>query len=166
MTLRIRAIVGSLLILGFAVAAGLWRYAGANPKPVVESRRIEVQNAVPAGPTGPTAREVLERRNDLRLTKGQVDHLAALDREWRQSVGPLETRVRESAEEFQRFMADSSGAGRTNLGEIQRRTAEQGELFAAYRAGQRAHSSAVQAVLTEEQRARWTAMTASGHTRE
>ena len=167
MTPRARALAGSLAILGVAVGAGIWRYTAARPKPVVESRRIDARAGGTAqGPTGPTAREALERRAELGLTEAQGGRLVALDREWQQTGGPLEREAREAEAEFQRFMDEAVRAGRGSLAEIQRRVGEQTELLAAYRAQCAAHAGAVRQVLTEEQRARWRATRASQHAGE
>ncbi len=167
MTPRGRALASSLAILGLAAGAGLWQYGAARPKPVVESRRIDGPAGPPAqGPIGPTAREALERKTELQLLEVQVQRLVVLDREWRETAGPLEAEAREAEAEFRRFMEDARREGRGNLAEIRRRAGEQGELLAAYRARRRAHVAAVRQVLTEEQRARWTATAAPQRTRE
>ena len=165
MTPRARALASGLAVLVLAVGAGLWQYTAARPKPIVEARRIDTH---PRGPTpnppGPMAREALERRAELGLTEVQVRRLEALDREWQQTSGPLAGEVREAETEFQRFMEETARAGRGHLGEVQRRAAEQGELLAAYRQSRAAHAGAVRRVLTDEQRARWSAMSASQRT--
>lgn len=161
MTPRARALASSLVVLVLATGAGLW-YLAARPKPVVESRRIDAHAAGPARPVSPMAREALERKAELGLAEEQSRRLAALDREWQRTAGSLEAEAREVEAEFQRFMQEARRSGRANLAEIQRRAAEQGELLAAYRTRRAVHAGAVRQVLTEAQRARWTAITASG----
>lgn len=164
MTARARALASGLALLAVVGGVGLWRYAAARPKPVVESRVVSAEAGGPARPSGPTAREALERRTELGLNEAQVARLAALEREWQQTGGPLESEVRQAEGEFQRFMEEAQRAGRGNLAEIQRRAVEHGELLAAYRQSRAAHAGAVRQVLTEGQRARWTAMTAPQQT--
>lgn len=159
MTWRTHGIAVSLVVLALVLGAGLWRYVSVRPKPVVESRRIDAQVGETVGSIHPTAREVLERKSDLHLTEAQVSRLVALEREWLQADGPLEAQVREKEAELLRFIHEGRNAGRGNLTEIQRRMSEQGELFATYRARRVAHAAAVQQVLTEEQRVRWTTVT-------
>jgi hypothetical protein len=162
--------VSSLALLAVGAGAGLWKYrqsTAARLRPLVESRRIDTPAEAPAaGPLGPAAREVLERKADLGLSETQLGRLHALEEEWRRSIGPLEREVREAEADLQGFMDQAGRAGRGSLAEIQRRAAAQGELFAAYRQQRAAHVAAVRKVLTEEQRARWMAMAAPQRTGE
>ena len=158
MTPWARAIMTGAAVLALALGAGLWQYITARPKPIVESRRIGAGASRPVQPAAPTARQALEQKAELGLTETQVRRLEELEREWNRTVGPLEAEAREAEAEFQRFMDAAARSGRGNLAEIQRRAAEQGELLAAYRMRREAHAGAVRQVFTEEQRARWMAI--------
>ncbi len=164
MTPQARAIMSGAAVLLLAVAAGFWQYTAARSRPIVETQRIGAGAARPVQPAGPTARQALEQKAELSLTETQVRRLEELEREWHRMVGPLEAEAREAEAEFQRFMDAAVRSGRGSLPEIQHRAAEQGELLATYRTRREAHAGAVRQVLTDEQRARWSAMAASQRT--
>ena len=164
MTPRARALASGLALLAVIGGVGLWRYATARPKTVAASRRVSAEASGPARAVGPTAQEVLERRAELGLSEAQVNRLVALNREWQQTGRPLKAQVREAEGEFHHFMEEGVRSGRGNLAEIQRRATEQGELLAAYRQIRATHSAAVRQILTEEQRAQWSALTISQRT--
>lgn len=161
-----RALTSGMVILGLAIAAGLWRSPGEGPRPTVESRRVGAGAGVPAGPLGPTALEALDLRAELHLTEAQVRRLTALDQEWQQTAGPLEVEARDAEAEFRQYMDEAARSGRGTLAEIQRRAAEQGEVLAAFRARRAAHAGGVRQILTEEQRERWAALMAPQRTGE
>ncbi len=151
MSPRVRYLSTTLLLvaigLGYAwIQARPWSSA---PHP--EGRPAAVSHPSQAPP--PTAREILERRAVLSLTRQQVTRLEALDREWQEESGALERAVEARGQEFGRFMTNAQTARGASLQEIQERSADYRELSAILRARRLLQGEAAARVLTDTQRA-------------
>ena len=114
--------------------------------------RAEAARPAPLPPAPPTAREMLERGTALSLTSDQTDRLEALDRQWQRESAPLEAASSEAEQEFSRFMREAKAGGKTNLQEIQRRSAEFRDRSAALRERRQIHAGTAARLLTETQR--------------
>ena len=128
-------------------------HAGPGLKgPAVSRTPVLTRPAMPAPP--PTAREILDRGALLDLRAEQRTRLRALDARWAPESAAADARLRVATDEFARFMEDARGAGRANLADIQRRSAEISELSAEMREHRRRHADAAAAILTDWQRGR------------
>jgi len=133
--------------VGYAWIQGQWD----RPAPRVPARSAAVGRPIPPRPTPPTAREILDRGETLSLTADQKARLSGLDRKWREESGGLEAALQTAEEEFSGFMKEAQAGGRTSLQEIQRRSAEVGELSASLRERRLLHAKAAARGLTESQ---------------
>lgn len=150
MTLRARYLVTTLALLavggGYAVTQG-WQHTPPPRPPRVESA------SRPAPPrAAPAARDILERRDDLKLTDEQRARLEALDRDFRGETAGLESSLAAASQEFSRWMDDARQNGRATLGEVQQRSEDVRELAASLRARRRMHAVAAAQLLTDRQR--------------
>jgi len=144
--------------LGYALLQG--RPERSPPRPAPRSEAVARPAPPPAAP--PTARGILDRRAALSLTADQAARLEALDVQSRNEAAELEPALAAASQELSRFMKEAQSAGGTSVQEIQRRSAEFRELGAALRERRRLHSEAAAHVLTESQRQRLAAATATG----
>jgi hypothetical protein len=123
-------------------------HAGRVARPVPALTRA----APPAPP--PTAQDILDRGAVLDLKADQRTRLRALEAKWTTVSAAADAELQAALGEFSRFMDEARAAGRTSVAEIQRRSAEIGELSAALREQRRRHAEAASEILTEWQRAR------------
>ncbi len=152
MSPRVRYLSTTLLLvaIGFGYTLIQSRPWSSGPRP--PGRSAAVSRPAPQAPALPTAREILERRALLSLTREQAARLEALDREWQRESGDLDSAVEAAAQEFSRFMASAQSARGASLQEIQQRSADYRELSAAVRERRHLHGEVAARVLTEGQR--------------
>ena len=147
---------GLVTVLGAALViwAG-WGPYHARPGLTAPAASRAPELTRPATPTlPPTARDILEGGALLDLKAEQRARLRALDARWAAESAAADTQLRATTDEFARFMEAARGAGRTNLADIQRRSAEISELSADMREERRRHADAAAAILTDWQRGR------------
>jgi hypothetical protein len=94
---------------------------------------------------------MLDRGADLSLTADQKSRLTALDEKWRKDSAPVETALKTPEQEFSQYMKEAQAEGKTNLQEIQRRSADYRDLSAELRELRQRHAEAAAQVLTESQ---------------
>ena len=151
MSPRVRYLSTSLALL--AVGLGYALIQGrvgrlALPPPA----RAEAARPAPLAPAPPAARQILDRGTVLSLTSDQMDRLETLDQQWRRELAKLETALTAAEQELSRFMRDAQAGGKTNLQEIQRRSAEFRDRSAALRERRHIHAEMAARLLTETQR--------------
>ncbi len=134
--------------LGYALIQGKpWRSA-----PRLEARPMAARSPLPLPPAPPIAREILGRGADLSLTADQKARLEALDLRWKGEAAGLEGAIKEAEQEFSRFMKETQAGGKTNVQEIQRRSADLQSLSAALRERRQFHVEEAARILTAIQR--------------
>lgn len=149
---RVQARYLSTTLALVAAAAGFAVYQGLveHPAPRLE-RRLDPASRPPVPPPAPpSAREILDRRAVLSLTREQVARLEDLDARWRQDSAGLVSAVDHARAEFSRFMDEQAGH-RASVQEIQRLSAEFRELSAELRAQRLRHAEAAAGLLSESQ---------------
>jgi hypothetical protein len=145
-----RYLITSLVLLavafGYALTQGrVERPALPRPAGVASSPRVPP-------PPLPSARKLLDRRASLALSNEQTRRLEALAREWSSESAGLEAELQAATAEFSRFMSEAQGGRGASLQEIQRRSADVGELSAGLRERRRLHGEAAAGLLTDRQR--------------
>lgn len=150
MTVRTRYLVTTLALL--AVAGGYAVTQGRQHAAPVRAPRTESASRPPAPRPAPTAREILDRREELKLTDAQRVRLEALDREWSRESSSLQSAVDAASQEFSRFMEGAGQSGRVSLGELQQRSDDVRQLGASLRNRRQLHADAAARTLTDEQR--------------
>jgi hypothetical protein len=149
---------GSLVTV-LAAALVIWASRGsfhARPgltAPSAARTPVLTRPAMPAPP--PTARDILDHGALLHLKAEQRARLRALDARWTAESAAAEAGLRAATDEFARSMEQARAAGRTSLTDIQRQSAEIGELGAEMRDARRRHADAAAAILTEWQHGRF-----------
>ena len=151
---QVRSLAATLAVVLVAAAyfvfqARMERPGPPRPAPALSAPRPA---ALPSAP--PTAREILDQAGTLDLRGEQIVRLNALDRLWTSELSGLQARVDAAEREFSVFASESRGAKRAGLAEIQRRSAEFGQLSAELRERRQHHSDAALGVLAEWQRQR------------
>jgi len=150
MSERVRYLTATLALAVIALGYFLVQEQAVRPGPRLGPRPAA---ALPAAPQPlPTARMFLDRGDDLALTQGQKARLEALDRQWEAESAGLDAAVRQEQEAFARFMQEAETRGKTNMQEIQGRSAGLRDLSATLRARRQHHAEAAVDVLTEKQR--------------
>jgi len=151
MSLRTRYLATTLALLAIGLGFGLsqWRVRPAPPRPPVRAASLP-----PRPPLPPTAQGVLERAEELRLTREQVRRLSALEQEWNAETARLEAAMRVASAEFERFAAAAKAGGGASLPEIQRRSADLQSLGAELRERRNAHSRQALELLTDAQQSK------------
>ena len=150
--------IRGVLVTALGAALVIWATWGpyhARPgltAPAASRTPVLTRPTMPALP--PTAGDILDRGTLLDLKTEQRARLRALDARWAAESAAADARLRAATEEFARFMEAARGAGRTNLADIQRRSAEISELSAEMREERRRHADAAAAILTDWQRGR------------
>jgi hypothetical protein len=102
----------------------------------------------------PPAQTILDRGALLSLTAEQTRRLEALARGWRDESTRLEAELQAATAEFSRFMSQAQAGRGASLQEIQRRSADAGELGAWVREQRRLHGEAAAGLLADWQRAK------------
>jgi hypothetical protein len=146
---RVRYASTTLVLL--ALAAGYALSQGWAGRPTPPPPRPAVRPEAPLPPP-PPARQLLDQREALRLSRDQRARLEALDAEWRRASSRLEAAIGEEERGFAAFMSEAQSGRRASLEEIQRRSAALRELSAALREARREHGLAAQSILTDQQR--------------
>ncbi len=159
MSPRVRYLSTTLALVAVGVAYAVIQARPWRPGPRLEARPVAVGRPIPAPPAPLTAREILERGAALSLTADQKAHLAALDRKWREESAGLETALQAAEVEFSRFMKETQAGGKTNVQEIQRRSADLQSLSAALRERRQFHVEEAARILTAIQRQKLSAGT-------
>lgn len=150
MSERVRYLAATLALTAIAVGYFLVQREPARPGPRLAPRPAEARPLAP--PPLPTARILLDRANDLALTRGQTTRLEALDRRWKMESGALETVVRQEQDAFAQFMREAQAGGGASVQEIQRRSADLRELSEVLRERRQRHAEVALDVLTDSQR--------------
>jgi len=150
MSFRTRYLATTLALLAIGLAFGVsqWRVRPAPPRPPVRAASLPPRPVLP-----PTAQEVLERADELRLSREQVRRLLALEQEWNAETARLAAAVRAASAEFELFAASAKGGGGASLQEIQRRSADLQALSLELRERRSAHSRRTLELLTDAQQA-------------
>ncbi len=152
MNARLRYLSTTLALLAVGLGYALIQGRPWRPTPRLEARPATVSRPAGPSPAPHTAREILARGDALSLTAEQKARLEVLDRAWKKETAGLEAALREVSEEFSRFMKEAQAGSGASLQEIQRRSAEVGDLSAALRERRRLHSEDAARVLTGSQR--------------
>ena len=150
MSERMRYLAATLALAVIAVGYFLVQRQAIRPGPHLGPRPAAARPAAP--PRLPTARMLLDRGDDLALTQAQRDRLEALDRQWRAESAGLDTAIQQEQAAFARFMQEAETRGKTNMQEIQGRSADLRDLSETLRARRQHHAEAAVDVLTEKQR--------------
>jgi len=149
MSERMRYLAATLALAAIALGYFLVQRQAVRPGPQLGPRPAAAR---PVAPPLATARMLLDRGDDLALTQGQKARLEALDRQWKAESAGLDAAVRQEQEAFARFMQEAETRGKTNMQEIQGRSAGLRDLSATLRARRQHHAEAAVDVLTEKQR--------------
>jgi len=150
MSQRVRVLAATLALTAIALGYFLVQRAPERSGPRLEPRPAAARPVAP--PPLPTARMLLDRANDLALTRGQTTRLEALDRQWKVESAGLDTAARQEQEAFSQFMQEAQAGGKTSVQEIQRRSADLRELSETLRERRQQHAEAALEVMTESQR--------------
>ena len=144
MSPRVRYLSTSLALLAVGLGYALTQGQVGRPAPPPPARAGAARPA-PLASAPSTARQILDRGTVLSLTSDQMDRLETLDRQWRRESAKLETALTAAELEFSRFMREAKAGGRTNLQEIQRRSAEFRDRSAALRERRQIHAETARA---------------------
>jgi len=146
---RVRVLTTTLALLAVALAYTLNRdRVHAPPRP---ARGSAIERPAPPPAPPPSAREILDRRVPLGLSREQAARLEALDRQWQEESATLQAAIAKAEKAFAAFMQEAQ-ARRATLQEIQRQSAEVARLSAFLREGRLLHGEAATAVLSQAQR--------------
>ncbi len=151
MSPRARYLSTTLALVAIGLGYALIQSRPWSSGPRLPGRSAAVSALAPP-PALPTAREILDRRALLSLTREQAARLEALDREWQRESGNLERAVEAAAQEFSRFMTSAQSARGASLQEIQQRSTDYRDLSAALRERRHLHGEVAARELTESQR--------------
>jgi hypothetical protein len=149
---RVRYLTTTLLLVATGLGYALIQARPWSPGPPLHAQPAAVSHTAPETPALPAAREILERRALLSLTRQQAARLEALDREWQKESGTLQRAVEARRQEFSSFITGAQSARGASVQEIQQRSADYRELSATLRERRRLHGDAAARVLTEGQR--------------
>jgi hypothetical protein len=149
MSERLRYLAATLALAAIALGYFLVQRQTARPGLHLGPRPVAVRAVAP--PLA-TARMLLDRADDLALTRGQKARLEALDRQWNAEYAGLDAALRQEQEAFSRFMQEAEKRGKTSVQEIQGRSADLRDLSETLRARRQHHAGAAVDVLTETQR--------------
>ena len=151
MSVRLRYLTTSLVLLAVGFGYALTQGRAERPAP---PRPAGVAAAPRVPPPLPSARDLLDRRASLALSPDQARRLEALAREWSSESARLDASLRAATAEFSRFMTEAQAGRGASLQEIQRRSADAGELGAWVREQRRLHGEAAAGLLADWQRAK------------
>jgi hypothetical protein len=141
--------LATIAVAYFVYEGRIERPGPPRPAPVLSAARP------PAWPPAPpTATDILDQRVALDLRGDQIVRLKALDRLWTREVRGVTAMIHEAEREWAVFVSDAQGGKRASLPEIQRRSAEFGQLSAELRERRQHHSEAALRVLDDWQRPR------------
>jgi hypothetical protein len=150
----VRSLTAALALAIVAVAYFTYQARMERPGLPRPASSHSAARPAPLPPAQPTAREILDRRVTLDLRGDQIVRLKALDRLWVREVSGLEAMAHDAEREFSIFATEAQGNKGASLPEIQRRSAEFGQLSAELRERRHQHSDAALRVLAEWQRQR------------
>lgn len=151
MSPRLRYLSTTLLLVAIGLGYALIQGRPWSSGPRLQGHAAAVSYTAPQTPALPAAREILERRALLSLTREQAARLEALDREWQKESEALQRAVDARGQEFSSFMTSAQSARGASFKEIQQRSADYRELSATLRERRRLHGEAAARVLTEGQ---------------
>ena len=149
--MRLRYLVTSLTLLGVGFGYALTQGRVERPAPPRPTGVAASPRLLPP-PAPRTAREILGRGISLSLTADQKRRLEVLAGEWASESTRLEGQVEAATAEFSRFMSEAHARRGASLVEIQRRSADVGELSARLRERRGLHGEAAAGLLTDRQR--------------
>ncbi len=150
MSERWRYLTATLALGAIALGYFLVQRQAMRPGPHLGPRPAAARPAAP--PRLPTARMLLDRADDLSLTQSQKARLEALDRQWRAESAGIDAAIQQEQAAFARFMQEAETRGKTNMQEIQGRSADLRELSENLRLRRQQHAEAAVDVLNEAQR--------------
>jgi hypothetical protein len=150
MSVRLRYLATTLALLATVTGYLYIQRLPSQRSPRLETRPVSTGRLSPPRAL-PTARAILDTSATFALTKAQQMSLETLDQRWRSEVDELETTVRQEQEAFSRFMQEAQAHGKTNVSEIQSRSANLRELSATLREQRQRHAEAAVGVLTKAQ---------------
>lgn len=154
MSVRGRYLTTSLALVALAFSYALMQSRGgerpAGPRPAA----VAAAPRIPSPLTLPSASEILDRGARLSLSAAQTRSLEGLARDWSNESARLEAQLRDATAEFSRFMSEAQAGRGASLQEIQRRSAEAGELGALLRERRRLHGETATGLLVAWQRAK------------
>ncbi|MBI2157747.1 MAG: hypothetical protein HYU26_12715 [Candidatus Rokubacteria bacterium] len=153
MSARLPYLATSLVLLAVGFGYALTQGRADRPAPP-RPAGVAVAPRVPPPRPLPTARELLDRRAALSLSEEQTRRLEVLAREWSSESARLEAELQAATAEFSRFMTEAQAGRGASLQEIQRRSADAGELGAWVREQRRLHGEAAAGLLADWQRAK------------
>lgn len=150
MNMRTRYLASTLALLAVGLGFGVsqWR---PKPPPARPARAAStpVRLSLP-----PTAREILDRAQELQLSRDQVIRLNALDQRWKAETANLEAAIRDASAEFDRFMSEARSGRGASLEEVQRHSADLRALSAELRERRNIHSARAVEILSGPQQER------------
>ena len=150
MSPRVRVLTTTLALLAVALAYTLTRDRVQAPPRPARGGAIERPAPPPAPP--PSAREIIDRRVPLGLSREQAARLEALDRQWQEESATLQAAIAKAEKAFAAFMQEAQARRGATLQEIHRQSAEVARLSAFLREGRLLHGEAATAVLSQAQR--------------
>ena len=150
MSMRQHSLTATVALVLVAVGWTVFQARAERPK---LPRPVAINRPAPMV-SPPTAHDILDGGALLDVKAAQRAQLRALDARWVSESAGFQAQLDAATAEFSRFMDEARATGRTRLQEIQRRSAEIGELSAALRHRRQLHTEAAAAVLTDWQRAR------------
>ena len=157
MSPRLRYLSTTLALVAVGLGYALIQAKPWRPAPRLDARPAEA--AHPPAPPLPRARQILDRGADLSLTADQKARLTALDEKWREDSASLETALKTAEQDFSQYVKEVQAEGKTNLQEIQRRSADFRALSAELREVRQRHGEAAAHILTESQQQTLTLLT-------
>ena len=150
MSPRVRVLTTTLALLAVALAYMLTMYrVQAPPRP---ARGGAIERPAPPLALPPSARELLDRRVPLGLSREQAARLEVLDRQWQEESATLQAAIEKAEKVFAAFMQEAQERRGATLQEIQSQSAEVARLSALLREGRLLHGEAATAVLSQAQR--------------
>jgi len=138
----------ALLAVGLGFGVSQWRPKPPPPRPA-RAAATSARLSLP-----PTAREILDRAQELQLSRDQVIRLNAVDQQWKAETANLEAAIRDASAEFDRFMSEARSGRGASLEEVQRHSADLRALSAELRERRNIHSARAVEILSGPQQER------------
>jgi hypothetical protein len=146
---RTRSLATTLAVVAIGLGYGVTQWQ-ARPSPPRPPARTAPVPPLPAPP--PTAAQVLEQGDALRLTAEQRARLDRLARQWAKEVAQVDAAIQAARTAFESFTAAATTGGGASVQEIQRQSADLQALSVELRERRLRHSRRTMDLLTDAQR--------------
>ena len=150
MSMQARYLATTLVLLAVGLGVGVSQLL-TKPSPPRPARAATASARLSLPPT---AREILDRAQELQLSRDQVVRLDALDQRWKAETADLNAAIQDASAQFERFMSGARTGRGASLEEVQRHSADLRALSAELRERRNIHSARAVEMLSGPQQER------------